>query len=203
MKKLMIIVTLALAMTALAPSRASATCTAGGYCGVYLCNWYNWVASSDFSSPSCWTFSGNVVAKSDSQFCGGGVYHYYAQFNQVLSASTLSQTFHIASSTEPGYVGHTDPTHFEFDYRVEITDPNASAIDVLTINLVDAHSGAQLQHIATIHGYDTALNCTSASVDFHNSSLLGKDVRIEINGSVPYANARFKVTNVALWQSTQ
>lgn len=177
---------------------AFAACPPDGQCPVFGCNWYDWISNSQFSSSSCWTFSGNVVYKSDGQMCATGG---YAQFNQTLGGSTLSQTFHIPGPGEPGYVGGPDPSHFEFDYALQINDPNHSTSNVLTINIYDAHTNATLQHIATWHGSDTNPNCSRTYVDFHNSLLLGKDVRVEIVGSVPYSNSNFKINQVYLWEA--
>jgi hypothetical protein len=197
MRKLMAVVLFAL--LTVSPGAVFAACPPGGQCPFTGCSWFNWLSNSSFySGSSCWTLSGSIAFKTDGVMCGN--VPNYVQFNQTLGGSTLTQTIHIPGPGETGYVGGVDPSRFEFQYQLQINDPNHSAWDVLTINLYDAHTGATLQNIATWHGSDTNPNCGLTYLDFHNSGMLGKDVRVDIVASVPLTGANFKINNIYLWQ---
>jgi len=64
MKKALAVLLVAVLAT-LSPAASFAACPPDGPCPIYLCNWFDWISNSSLRTSSCWTFSGNVVFKSD------------------------------------------------------------------------------------------------------------------------------------------
>ena len=187
-------------LLALLPTvQASATCTPGGYCPIFGCNWFNWVANSSFyDGTNCWTFYGNSTVKSDGAMC---MPLPYVEFGLGLS-SGMQQVVHVAGPGEPGYINSAHNTHFEFDYRIQFIDPHHDANNIITIGLYDNNTGALLQWITTVTGANTDPACGLTYADFTNASLLGKNVRIQVSARSAYSDTKIRVTALSLWQST-
>ena len=195
MRKTVFVMASVVALTLLTAAGASATCSPDGYCPYNGCiGWFNWTSNSSFSSgASCWTLYGSASVKSDGLMCIG---RPYVQFDQGFS-SGLQQVVHVAGPGEPNY---QSSDHFEFDYWVQFLDPHHDAWDTLTIGLYDNNSGALLQWVTTVTGAQTDPNCANTYLDFHNSGLIGKNVRIDVQARNLYSDTKIRVTGLALWQ---
>lgn len=178
-------------------SGASAACVPMGYCPYFGCiGWFNWISNQSFyDGSSCWTLYGAATIKNDGQMCTSTP---YVNFGLGLS-SGLQQVVHIAKAGEPYYDPNLSPSHFKFDYRVQLVDPHHSSWNTLTIGLYDNQTGALLQWINTLTGAQSSPNCVM-TLDFNNPNLVGKDVRIDIQARNTNSDTKIGITGMALWQ---
>lgn len=200
MKRLLLILSVSLAVIATAPRGATAECRPAGYCPFVGClGWYNWIADGGFQQGgTCWQTSGNVAIRSDQQMC---VSTGYAQFGLAYPSASLSQVVHIAARGEPGYDPNLDPARFMLDYRLQLVDPQHDGFGVVvTLALYDHRTGALLQWIASHTGAQGDRQCPISYVEFRNANLVGKDVRVEVRARNIYTNSTVRVSNLALWQ---
>ncbi len=112
----------------------------------------------------------------------------------------MQQVVHIAKSGEPNYDPNLDPSHFEFDYKLQLIDPHHDAWNIVTIGLYDNQTGALLQWITSVTGAQPNPNCGLTYLDFRNSGLVGKNVRIDVQARSIYSDTKIRVTGIALWQ---
>lgn len=199
MRKPISLLMLAVLLAVLPAAGVDAACPPGGYCGVYLCNWFNWTSNGDFSSgSSCWTLYGGATVKNDGQNCSPGA---YVELNSYSTG--LSQVVHIPGPGEPGYINSAHPSHFEFDYKIQFLDPHHDAYNQIAIGLYDNNTGALLQWITSINGANGNPNCGLTYLDFTNPALLGKNVRIDVQARVAYPDTKIRITGIALWQEAK
>ena len=134
-------------------------------------------------------------------FCGGP---NYAQFGHPTPdhnfyVCQLYQIFHVPGPGEPGFISSS--TSWEVGFAVQVTDPLASASNLLYVTVLDNDTKETILFGPILRGSDSAGFCGVKQVYF-NANLNGRNVLVLFLSSINRPGTYFNVRNVDCSQLT-
>jgi hypothetical protein len=194
-KRLSYSLTLALLIVSLIVPNTFATCTQGDQCGLFgTCAGYQYLYNIDFSQGCAWsqtsTSAVNFVTSGGTEM---GSFSSYAKLNYNNGSGSDAWQDVTIPSTETH-------THWVAGWNIKITDPHASSLNTLYVQVYDATAFNYLATSTTYYGSGTDPDGRLDILTIPGThDLHGHTIEVDIHAVSNFSDTHFYLTNVQLY----